>query len=519
MSVLQYKEGMNSADIQIWNNVAFDNEDPKEFSGNKASWSPLKPILLNSTESLNLDSSSKENEGPLFENPISSVTPSLRSVIPFKPVNSNGALENSKTRGNTKQSFEEKVDLKSFDEEIEEIEMEIRRLTSRLESLKLEKSERSVKMVEKRRRVIPAKFMEQKQNVNTAEEKKEIEQFSLMTARTGVQRKGFILGPADFVAGERRGMSMGPSEIIGSVRSRKLGKQEMTTPVPPIQSKVLSLGPAEIVAEAGTGMSIGPSEIFGSAKSLKFGKQQMITPVQPIQSRRKSCFWKLQDIDEGKEVSKERGKSSSVSPESRKTMTKSRVLSRQAVTTVGSKRAVKKEDRMVNSVQPKKLFKDGEKSIPAKPLRAGRVVASRYNQSTNPASEIRKRSLPENGKAENRGDKKSSLSAGKSHVTVIDNKNLGTESRAKKRWEIPNEVVVHGSLVEGEQSPQSATIVLDLLPRIRISRCTKDSPRDSGPAKRVVELIGKKSYFSNDEEVEPSVCQALRFAEEETEEN
>ncbi|CAA3008714.1 Hypothetical predicted protein [Olea europaea subsp. europaea] len=142
MSVLQYKEGVSSNDLQIWNNDAFDNGDLKEISGNKPSWSPIKPMLLNSTELIISDSSSKENEGPLFENPISSVSSSLRSVVaPFKPVNVNGASENLKTRGISKQAFEEKVDLKSFDEEIEEIEMEIKRLTSRLEALKLEKAD------------------------------------------------------------------------------------------------------------------------------------------------------------------------------------------------------------------------------------------------------------------------------------------------------------------------------------------------------------------------------------------
>ncbi|KAL2547837.1 uncharacterized protein Fot_09367 [Forsythia ovata] len=514
MSVLQYKEGMSSADLLIWNNAAFDNGDPKEFSGNNPSWSPQKPIFLNSKESLDSDFSSKENEAPLFENQISSVSSSLKSLVtPFKPVNSNRV-----SKGISKQGFEEKVDLKSFDEEIEEIEMEIKRLTSRLEALKLEKAERSVKTVEKRGRVVRAKFLEQRQSVKTAEEKKEMEQISSMRARTGVQRKGLSMGPAEIVAVARKGMSMGPSEIFGSANSRKLGKQEMITPVLPIQSKGLSLGAEEIVAGARRGMSMGPSEIFGSVKSQKLGKQEMITPVQPTRSRRKSCFWKLQDIDEGKVVSKERGKSSSVSPDSRKTVANSRVLSRQAITTVGSKKAVKKEDRMLNSVQPKKLFRDGEKSVPAKPSRAGRVVASRYNQSTNPASEMRKRSLPENGMAENRGDKKRSLSVGKSGVAFTDNKNLGTEKRVKKRWELPSEVVVHGSLVEGQKSPESTT-VLDLLPKIRISRCTNESPRDSGPAKRVVELIGRKAYFCNDEEVEPSVCQALSFAEEEIEEN
>jgi hypothetical protein len=49
---------------------------------------------------------------------------------------------------------------------------------------------------------------------------------------------------------------------------------------------------------------------------------------------------------------------------------------------VTSKRPVKKEDGVVSSIQPKKLFKDGEKekSVTAKkPLKPGRVVASRYN--------------------------------------------------------------------------------------------------------------------------------------------
>ncbi|CAI9753628.1 unnamed protein product [Fraxinus pennsylvanica] len=168
-----------TSEQSIWNNAAFDNGVLKEFSQSEPSWSPLKPILSNSTESFISNSSSKENEGPLFENPISSISSSLRSVVtPFKPVNSNGAPKNSKTRGISKQGFEEKVDLKSFDEEIEGIEMEIKRLTSRLEALKLEKSERSVKTVEKRGRVIRAKFMELKQCVKNEEEKKEIEQTS-----------------------------------------------------------------------------------------------------------------------------------------------------------------------------------------------------------------------------------------------------------------------------------------------------------------------------------------------------
>lgn len=206
---------------------------------------------------------------------------------------------------------------------------------------------------------------------------------------------------------------------------------------------------------------------------------------------------KLQGIDE------EKVKSCSLSPKSRRVAAKSR----QAVTTIGSRKTVKKEDAVLSSVQPKKLFRDGEKSAPnKKAVRPGRVVASRYNQ----ASAVRKRSLPENdGDAGKRVEKKRSLSIGKMRA------NEG-EGRVKKRWEIPSEIVVHSSSVEGEKSPEPecAVVAPCLLPRLRIARCN-ESPRGSGPAKKVAELVGRKSYFASDD----GVCQALSYCEEEEEDD
>lgn len=332
----------------------------------------------------------------------------------------------------------------------------------------MKRPKKSFKIVEKRGRVVPAKFMEPKMSVKIGEEKKKIDESSSMSAKAKVQT--------------RRGLSLGPSEIFAGTRSR--------------------------------GLSMGPSEIFAGTKAGTSGKQGMITPIQQIQNRRKSCFWKLQEIEE------ERGKSSSLSPKSRKAAART-ITSRQAVTTIASKKNLKKDDAFLSSVQPKKLFKDGEKSVPAskKPQRPGRVVASRYNQSTNQSSVVRKRSLPENDKDETkRNEKKRSLSVGKTRVSQTENKNLGTESRVKKRWEIPSEIVVHAS-TESEKSPLSITVKPDLLPKIRIARCTvSETPRDSGPAKRVIELIGKKSFFSSDEDKEPSVCQVLSFGDEDAEE-
>ncbi|KAL0301980.1 UNVERIFIED_CONTAM: hypothetical protein Sradi_6474800 [Sesamum radiatum] len=484
MSVLQFPQGVDSsADLQIWNNAAFDNgENSEDLTANRQSWGSLKSIFGDPKASFD-SVSGKENQGVVAENQVSSVSSCLKSsTTPFKPVNTDGAIEKSRIKSAFKKGFQENVvlkveggreirDEKKIDEEIEEIESEIMRLNSRLESLRLEKAGRSVKVVEKRGRIVPAKFMEEKQCVKDGEGKKQIEEISSMTARTKVTRRGVSLGPAEIASGGRRGMSLGPSEIFGAVKSRQTGKLEMIT---------------------------------------------------PVQSRRKSCFFKMQEIDEEKVVvaAKGRGKSSSLSPNSRKVAAKTQVSSRQAVTTISSRKTLKKDDALINAIQPKKLFKDGEKSVPAtnkKPLRPGRVVASRYNQNT----AMRKRSLPENDKDDSkRGDKKRSLSVGKSRVNPTENKNIGTESRVKKRWEIPSEIVVHGSMVEAdESSPQSIVAVPDLLPRIRIARCVNESPRDSGPAKKVVELIGRKSVFGNDDEEveEPSLCQALTFAEEEEE--
>lgn len=247
------------------------------------------------------------------------------------------------------------------------------------------------------------------------------------------------------------------------------------------------------IGEIKRGLSLGPLEI------VKFPQGNA------MQSRRKSCFWKLPEIDEEKRVDKERGKS--VSPKSRKGLT----VTRNAATTVGMRKGVKKDDVILESIQPKKLFREGEKPVAAKKsIRPGRVVASRYhsNQST-VQSAVKKRSLPEN-------DKDESKRCEKKRASFVAKTPGNGENRVKKRWEIPNEIVVFRN-VEGDQSPSSVSVVHDLIPRIRTSRCVNETPRDSGPAKRVSELVGKKSFFSIDEddvEVEDSVCHALSFADE-----
>ncbi|CAF2150473.1 unnamed protein product [Brassica rapa subsp. narinosa] len=231
------------------------------------------------------------------------------------------------------------------------------------------------------------------------------------------------------------------------------------------------------------GVSLGPGEIYSAAKK----SETTVTPLQSAQNRRKSCFFKLPGIEEGKKaVTKGRGRS--LSPRSRKA--KMTAAEKQAATTGGSKRGVKKEESVLSSIQPKKLFKEEEKR---KPLKPGRVVASRYSLMSKTAEkDARKRSLPENEEKENHRSEKRRAS----------DENRKSEGRVKKRWEIPSEVEVYCSGV----TVSDETPIGKELPKIRTLRGrVGESPRDSGAAKRVSELESKNRDFT--------FCQLLRFEE------
>ncbi|XP_021900906.1 uncharacterized protein LOC110816867 [Carica papaya] len=458
MSFLPYPDALDAPELQVWNNAAFDNGESEESAAIKASsWLIMNPDFLN----LSLEScSSKENQSPGLVSP-----PVLRkSGAPIKPLHSNNTVNSVQAKplkssfeassgksrnGKEKEGNEEKKrGERTIDLEIEEIEKEISRLTSKLEMLRFEKAEQTARSIAMKGRIVPAKFLEQKQSIRNLSKKTEESIFS--------SGKGKIFN--------RRGVSLGPAEIF--------------------------------------------------SKSKQLGKQETITPVQ-LQSRRKSCFWKLEDIDQEK-IRKERGKSLSLSPKSRSKIHGQK----QAATTVGSKRSVKKEDGLLTTIQPKKLFKDGEKSV-KKPLKPGRIVASRYSQingnnGNSSVKDARKRSLPENDKEEStRGDKRRASNEN-SLVSFSSCRNQKSESRVKKRWEIPAEGVVF-KLQEAEEMTPSIANFHGMLPKIRTLRLFGESPRDSGPAKRVAELAGRKSYFCNnddEDESDKSVFQALSFAME-----
>ncbi|MED6169337.1 hypothetical protein PIB30_020469 [Stylosanthes scabra] len=431
MSILQYPETATNTELQVWNNAAFD---AKEFEGfsfpMKASWS-----------SIHSSDSTKEN-----------LSPSALNSTPVPAKNNKG------------------FDETQIDHEIRQIEDQIKQLTSKLESLRLQKA--AAKTVERRGRIVPAKFMELKQGSQSS---------AVKIVQETPKTKVTMAAPA-----MRRGVSLGPAEIFAGGRR------------------------------------------FSSIRPGKANIANATTPAPATQSRRKSCFWKLDGVDELKAVS-ERKKTLSLSPKSKRTAGKFDLVqgSKQAATvTLGTR----KSGAVAALVQPRKLFKEGEKSVPnKKAAKPGRMVASRYNNNNGGNSvgvdAARKRSLPENDKDDDGGkrwDKRRSSS--------LRGSGQGSEVRVKKRWEIPAQVVMckkknendNGDEEEEEKEEKNnAGVSGMLLRRIRTLRCPNESPRDSGAAKRVADLEGKRSYFcpeggdedddDHEMELEESVCQVLSF--------
>ncbi|XP_074276065.1 uncharacterized protein LOC141599836 [Silene latifolia] len=401
---------MNFRDIQVWDNAAFDNAGISDTSTTlNSSWSHINNNNNNNNNRSFESDCSKENLTPSLVD--SAVSPNSKPLKMITNVaNKTGVLEE-----------------RNLDFEIQEIEKEITRLSTRLESLRLEKAKRNAELIKKKPKIMEPT----KRGVRGSDEE-------LKNVKTP-NRRGVSLGPAEIMRGMRRGISLGPAEI---------------------------------------------------------------TPVHSSASRRKSCYWKLQDIDELR-VTKERGKTMSLSPKSRsKTITKPQnqnLIPNKAATAIGINRSVKKQDGVLSSIQPKKLFvKDGDKSgAVKKPFKSGRVVPSRYNQITSGGSsalkELRKRSWPENEDEGKRSEKKRVSLVSKSDGA--DQQPGTDDSKVKKRWD-----------------------VLEAVPRIKTNRCVMESPRDSGPAKRVSQLVGKKSFFSMDDGGENPdtevVCQALNFEQE-----
>ncbi|KAK1305277.1 hypothetical protein QJS10_CPB11g01002 [Acorus calamus] len=296
---------------------------------------------------------------------------------------------------------------------------------------------------------------------------------------------------------DRRGFSLGPMEIassiVGSLSVKKLQeiKEEEVTKMstkkkkkterqrsfspesrPSItrRSAISTVGPVRTTARehpipgpasarpSRRGLTLGPSEIAATRKKLSFQMseedKELLSNVDR-KCRRKSSFVGLPESEEES--------LGGAGPKSRPSATG------------GSVKSAK-----------------------------GRVVASRYSKITvGSGSNRRKWSLPEKDNGDAKMDvKKRALSVGKSQASLLEKKMSRITGKGK------------GEVHPINDSP-SITRVAESLPKIRTIRCTVVSPRDSGRAKRVAELIGRKSYFTAENELGESTCQTLAFEEEE----
>ncbi|XP_072953828.1 uncharacterized protein [Typha angustifolia] len=545
MSLLQHPDGVESQSLQVWNNAAFDDAAAgSDGSATKLHWSPLRSVSTNRSDWLDLDPS-KENRIPaLTKSPVSKKSPFAAVKKPAKVAFKEAA----------------RVDDSNIDAEIAEIEKEIERLSSRLDELRTRKAERDSRAAARRGRIVPAKFLDIKQNTAKNLESSASKKMEDFPAPVGLRQRGLSLGPME-ISGSRaklfgqkpsstknatpatkrtgespsnaklqsRGLSLGPLEI-----------QEGGTPLKPVQNRrksvIIKLEDIEeekvpreeserspkprppIAACDSTALRKGSTKSFGPKKvadprtdvmlrrrGVSLGPSEIANSIRPHQRK------KLQDLKD-KQLKGEQQRSSSQSPKSRRLSAAKFSDLRKGIATVGAKKPVcKREDGSSSVLRPKALFREEKSTVLTKrPSRSSskvRVVASRYSLATVSASgeetesKRRKWSLPES--FSRKGSSNVSLAGSCGSIPESPpspmEKGLDTAAQVEEGETVNN---VQGKEMNAWQSPPSIMKVAEMLPRIKTLRCTTDSPRDSGCAKRVSELVGRRSIFGVEEVVE-----------------
>ncbi|KAL3749434.1 hypothetical protein ACJRO7_010532 [Eucalyptus globulus] len=238
MSVLGYPDAFDAPELQVWNNTAFDNGEFEDSAAVttavQASWSSINPVFVKLSDSLESDDFSKENQSPECAN--SQI--SLKSSVPSKIQWKQGVLEPLSAK-----AIDQEGNGRTINAEIEEVEKEITRLSSRLEVLRLEKAKAGDEK-KPHGRVVSAKFKE-------------------------------------------------PKQVVGIGRDPDAAKR--------IKETLLSSAKLKLNRR---GLSLGPAEIASSAGKLRPSIKGEFTLGLSLQNRRKSCFWKLREIEshEGEDI-------------------------------------------------------------------------------------------------------------------------------------------------------------------------------------------------------------------------
>lgn len=288
--------------------------------------------------------------------------------------------------------------------------------------------------------------------------------------------RGVSLGPLDIVAANPRVPAAAPQR---KVQGEGGPARPILKPIkePPVQRRRgVSLGPLEIHHGAGSkpgaaaAARVKPfSSKLSSVREDGQHSKQNAVPTRP---------WPSSNARQGTAASRAKARSGSMSP------SRSRRQSASKATETRGHNAAIGVNKVDNELKLKGVVNHtGNATIAKRPTGSSkvRIIPSRY--SLMPGSSLaagtqekrRKQSLPGSaGGASQRGE----------------------EIRAKLTEPSSEFVRKNTEPSSDELSPQTIAKVAELLPRIRTMPHSDESPRDSGCAKRVADLVGKRSFFT-----------------------
>ncbi|XP_062229614.1 uncharacterized protein LOC133927255 [Phragmites australis] len=381
-------------------------------------------------------------------------------------------------------------DAEDVDAEIDHIEAEILRLSSRLHHLRTSKQPEpkrggevapAAKMVRPRPRGLslgPLDVIAAAVNPNPLPEKQQPPRAALalkpIKQAPAPRGRGLSLGPLDIVAARPRVPAAAPQrKLQGDSTVRQILKPIMEPPVQ--RRRGVSLGPLEIhhgvgsrPAVAGARVNPFPNKLNAVREEGQHSKHAV--PAKPWLS---SSVKQPPDVKQGAAASRAKARSGNMSPRSRRQSTAKATDTRggnaKTTETRGGNAAVG-TNKVVAELKPKGVTNHtgnaGKRPAGSSKVR---VVPSRYSLTSGSSlgagtqDKRRKQSLP------------------------------GSTGGASQREEIRAKVTEPSN---GVLSPETIAKVSELLPRIRTLPASDESPRDSGCAKRVADLVGKRSFFT-----------------------
>ncbi|CAL5040105.1 unnamed protein product [Urochloa decumbens] len=284
--------------------------------------------------------------------------------------------------------------------------------------------------------------------------------------------RGLSLGPLDIVAANPRVPAAAPQR---KVQGEGGPARPILKPIkePPVQRRRgVSLGPLEIhhgvSSKPGTAAArVKPfSKLSAVREEAQQSKQHAVVPARP---------WPSSNARQGTAASRAKARSGSMSPRSRRQSTSKATETwggnTKATETRGGSAAVP-VNKVDNELKQKGMVNPtGNAAVAKRPAGTSkvRIIPSRY--SLTPGS---------------------SLAAG-THEKRCKLSRPGSAGGASQREEISAKLT---EPLNDEVSPETIAKVAELLPRIRTMQLSDESPRDSGCAKRVADLVGKRSFFT-----------------------